>query len=192
MSDTMEQYRRAQDLFDRTLAALPAERADQPTTCPGWTVRDIVGHVVWGQHLVQHWAQGLEHESMVGSPGAEHPADEIGDTDLVEAWRSARQATQPMLTPENLRRVAQSRAFGSIPVEEFVGRILVVDFLCHSWDIAYPAGQPVILDDDLMTAAWDRMRDVPRVPGGIGPELTPPAGADRQTRFLAFLGRRAW
>jgi hypothetical protein len=30
-----------------------------------------------------------------------------------------------------------------------------------------------------------------RRPGGIGPELTAPPGADEQTRFLAFLGRAA-
>jgi hypothetical protein len=30
-----------------------------------------------------------------------------------------------------------------------------------------------------------------RAPGGIGPELATPPGADEQTRYLAFLGRRA-
>jgi uncharacterized protein (TIGR03086 family) len=191
MADIMQQYDRAQDLFDTTLAALPAQRWDQPTTCPGWTVRDVAGHVVWGQHLVRHWAEGSEYGSAVGSPGAVHPADELDGDDPVAVWRSARSAATAALTPENRQRIAPTRAFGSIPVEQFLG-ILVVDFLCHAWDIGYPAGRPVVLDDDLITAAWERMQSPLRVPGGIGPELSPPAGADRQTRFLAFLGRRSW
>lgn len=191
MSDTMERYHRAQELFDTTLAALPAERWDQPTACLGWTVRDIAGHAVWGQHLLRYWAEGKEYESVAGSPGAEHPADELGGADPVAAWRSARSATLAVLTPENRQRIAPTKAFGSIPVEGFAG-ILVVDFICHAWDIGYPAGQRVVIDDDLITAAWDRMQSPPRVPGGIGPELSPPPGADRQTRFLAFLGRRSW
>jgi hypothetical protein len=39
--------------------------------------------------------------------------------------------------------------------------------------------------------AWSRAGIV-RAPGVIGPELTPPGNADEQTRFMAFLGRRAW
>jgi hypothetical protein len=30
-----------------------------------------------------------------------------------------------------------------------------------------------------------------RGPGAFGPELTPPPGADEQTKLLAFLGREA-
>ena len=42
---------------------------------------------------------------------------------------------------------------------------------------------------DVMT---EQFADAMRGPGAFGPELTPPEGADTQTRLLAFLGRQAW
>lgn len=36
------------------------------------------------------------------------------------------------------------------------------------------------------------MGEAMRGPGAFGPELTPPEGADAQTRLLAFVGRRSW
>ena len=35
------------------------------------------------------------------------------------------------------------------------------------------------------------MDEMMRTPGGFGPKIDPPPGADVQTRLLAFTGRRA-
>jgi hypothetical protein len=49
------------------------------------------------------------------------------------------------------------------------------------------------LDPVLVTTAFDwSQTHVMRRPGFFGPELTPPDGADEQTRMLAFLGRAPW
>lgn len=188
--NTLDRYVRAQEGFDLVVVAMPADRWDGPSACTEWTARDVLGHVVWGQDLVRHQAAGLPFASRVGAPGAPDPGRLIGD-DPLGTWRAARDASLRTLTPESLARVVSLPAFGEVPLETFL-TALVTDFLAHTWDIGYAAGIDVRLDRDLLPGcfAWSRERIVRR-PGGIGPELTPPPGADEQARFLAFLGRRA-
>ncbi|MGW4485383.1 hypothetical protein ACWEOE_16280 [Amycolatopsis sp. NPDC004368] len=65
--------------------------------------------------------------------------------------------------------------------------------MAHTWDIAHTLGADVRLDPATVEAAFGWARDhAVRAPGFFGPELTPPAGSDDQTRLLAFLGRAAW
>jgi uncharacterized protein (TIGR03086 family) len=188
--DTLQRYTRAQDGFDRIVAAVPPDRWDTRSACPEWTLRDVLGHVVWGQELVRHLATGRTYASTVGAPGAPDPGQLIG-ADPVGTWRAARAATDPTLTPAALAGIVHLRAFGDGPLEGFL-TALVTDFLAHTWDIADPLGIDVRLASDLVPGCfeWAR-RNVQRVPGGIGPDLVPPPGADAQTRLLAFLGRGA-
>ena len=187
-TSTIDRYLRAQDGFDRVVAALPTDRWDEPSACAEWTARDVLGHVVWGQDLVRHLATGRPFSSTIGAPGAPHPGTLIGP-DPLGTWRAARAASLPALTPQALARIVSLEAFGEVPLEAFV-TALVTDFLAHTWDIGRPAGIDVRLDPELVPGcfAWSRTLDL-RGPGGIGPELTPPTDADEQTRFLAYLGR---
>jgi hypothetical protein len=51
----------------------------------------------------------------------------------------------------------------------------------------------VRLDPVLVPVAFDwALANVVRRPGFFGPEITPPADADEQTRMLAYFGRAAW
>jgi uncharacterized protein (TIGR03086 family) len=188
--NTKDRYTRAQDGFDRIVAALAPQRWDDPSACVGWSARDVLGHVVWGQELVRHQATGEPFESRVGAPGAPNPGQLIG-ADPLGTWRAARAAADAVLTPDALARVISSRAFGEIPLEGFL-MALTTDFLAHAWDIGHPAGLDVRLDPDLVSGCftWSRQFEM-RVPGGIGPEIILAPGADEQARFLAYLGRDA-
>ena len=193
MSDTLAQYQRATDEFDALVSTLGDADWDRPSTCTEWTVRDVMGHVIWGQRLTRGWATGHEYTGKGGAPGAPHPGrDELGGDDPLATWRVERAACYASLTAENLSRRVVSGAFGEIQVEWFVG-LLVTDFLAHTFDIGHALGRDVRLAPDLVPGSFARMRErVFRAPGGIGPELTPPEDADEQTRYLAFLGRKAW
>lgn len=192
MSDpTMSHYRRAQDAFDAAVAAVPATAWDAASPCTGWTVRDVAGHVVWGQQQMQHWATGEPFTDMRGAPGAAHPGEMAG-ADPVTAWRTARAACVERLTPEGLARTISLPGLGVQPLGAIV-ELLTTDHLAHTWDVAHAAGVDTTLDADLVTASFSWARDhVARVPGLFGPELAPPGDADEQTRWLAFLGRAAW
>jgi uncharacterized protein (TIGR03086 family) len=187
----LDPYRRAQDGFDAVLRAVPAVRWDTPSACELWTLRDVAGHVVWGQEQLAHWATGQNYGRTDGAPGAPHPATMAG-TDSLSTWRTARTVADDTLTAEALRKTVTLPGLGETPLSGIV-TLLVTDLLAHSWDIGHALGLDVRLDADLVSASFAWARDnVIRVPGFFGPERTPPADADEQTRWLAYLGRAAW
>jgi Mycothiol maleylpyruvate isomerase N-terminal domain len=67
---TMASYRRAQAGFDAVLAAVPVESWDAPSACDPWTLRDVAGHVIWGQEQMRCWATGQPYGVAAGAPGA--------------------------------------------------------------------------------------------------------------------------
>jgi uncharacterized protein (TIGR03086 family) len=190
-ANTMDAYRRAQDGFDAVLVAVPPDRWDASSACAGWTVRDVAGHVIWGQEQLRHWATGREYAGTDGGPGTPQPGEMAG-SDPVATWRAARSATVETLTDEALARSVLLGPLGERPIAAIV-TLLVTDHLAHAWDIGHAVGVDVRLDPDLVAGSFSWARDnVVRAPGFIGPELTPPRDADEQTRWLAYLGRAAW
>lgn len=184
-------YRQCQDRFDRLLAAVPGQQWDMGSACKAWTARDVVGHVIWGQELVRHLATGREYDSQAGMPGAEHPG-QLAANNPLSRWRAARAAADAVLTDEARKQPAPPRFVAQHPgakLSDFL-EILALDFLAHTWDIGYPLDLDVHLDPSLLTQTMPTARKiVVRGPGMFDPELTPPPGADEQTRWLSFLGR---
>jgi uncharacterized protein (TIGR03086 family) len=185
--DMMELYLRAQDGFDKVLTGVGPDQWDQPSACAEWSVRDVAGHVIWGQRQLRAWATGEEYGE-AGGPGTPHPgALAVGDP--VALWRAARDAATPTLTAETLARPTAIPGIGEVPLAAIVA-LLTTDTVTHTWDIGHPLGADVTLDPAVVSAAFEWSRaNIMRRPGFFGPELTPPAGADEQTRLLAFLGR---
>jgi uncharacterized protein (TIGR03086 family) len=189
--DTMQRYRQAQDDLDAVLAAVRPDQWDAPSPCTDWTVRDLAGHVIWGQRQMRAWATGTDYADGRGAPGAPRPAEMAG-SDPLACWRAARAESVPALTPEALRRTVSITGLGEVPLAAIV-TLLTTDTVVHTWDIGHALGMDVRLDPALVGLAfeWGRSNMVRR-PGFFGPELTPPADSDEQTRMLAFMGRAAW
>ena len=97
--------------------------------------------------------------------------------------------------PEVAGSEYESQALGGRgTLEQAVDRFGNFDVLVHTWDLARAAGLDERLDPDEVHRAFQAalpMDAMLRSPGVCGPRIDPPAGADEQTRFLAFLGRRA-
>jgi uncharacterized protein (TIGR03086 family) len=187
----MDTYQRAQDSLAAVLEAVPGDRWDTPSACSEWTVRDVAGHLVWGQLQLRAWATGEPDPSPAGAPGTPDPATMTGD-DPVATWQAARAACDPVLTEQALARTTTITGMGEVPVAAVVA-LLVTDITTHAWDIAHGLGMPLELDRELVAFSFDWARaNMVRQPGFFGPELTPPADADEQTRLLAYLGRAAW
>jgi uncharacterized protein (TIGR03086 family) len=189
--NAMEPYRRAQDIFDAVLAAVPAKKWESPSACAQWTLRDVAGHVIWGQEQLRHWATGQQYGRTDGAPGALHPGD-LAATNPVETFRSVRVAAVESLTREALGRTVRLPGVGDQPLASII-TLLVTDHLAHTWDIAHALQLDIRLDIDLVAGSLAWARDnVVRFPGFFGPELSPPPDADEQARWLAYLGRAAW
>jgi uncharacterized protein (TIGR03086 family) len=73
--------------------------------------------------------------------------------------------------------------------------IVTGDVFTHTWDLARATGQDETLDPDQVRRMMAGLRSMPdealRSGGMFGPAIEVPDDADEQTRFLAFLGRRA-
>jgi uncharacterized protein (TIGR03086 family) len=189
--NAMDAYRRAQDGLEAVLAAVRAHEWDVPSACAQWTVRDVAGHVIWGQEQLRHWATGQQYGRADGAPGAAHPSVLAG-TNPVEAFRGVRAAAVESLTPEALCRTVRLPGLGNQPLASIV-TLLITDHLAHTWDIGHALALDIRLDTDLVAGslAWAR-NNIVRFPGFFGPELSPPPDADEQTRWLAYLGRAEW
>lgn len=84
--------------------------------------------------------------------------------------------------------------FGPTTIGDSMERFYVFDMVVHRWDIARAAGTDDILTDielDQLEAGIFSFGDAIYMDGICKPGVEAPASADRQTRLLAVLGRRA-
>jgi len=182
MSEISERYRRLADEFANKIDKVPDDKWSAPTPCPDWTARDLVQHVVDTQGL------------FLGFVGKELGEIPTAMDDPAAAWAAARAKTQAELDDPK-RAAAEFDGFtGRSTYEQGVNKFLCFDLVVHGWDLARSTG----LDEEMEPDDVARVRkqaeafgDAMRGPQAFGPELEPPAGADAQTRLLAFLGRRA-
>ena len=153
---------------------------DAPSPCPGWTARDVVGHLV-------EWVPG-----MIGNgAGVTFPA--LPD-DGVAAWPRLRDALQGFLDDETLA----SRSFdnphtGRHRLDAAIDQFVTGDVLMHTWDLARAAGLDERLDPEavaVMLPGVEAMGDALAQSGQFGPATPVPPGADDQTRLICLMGRR--
>ena len=130
-------------------------------------------------------------EGMVGRDLGDIPAV---DDDPAAAFDAARSVVAGHLRdPEAAAASFEGALFGHMTFTQAIDRFIASDLVIHRWDLARAAGADVVLPPDEVTRIRqesDGFGEHLRSPGAFGPELTPPAGADEQTRLLAFLGRR--
>ncbi|WP_116452035.1 maleylpyruvate isomerase family mycothiol-dependent enzyme [Blastococcus litoris] len=185
----MAQARAEREDLLELLERLPDEQWRTPSLCPGWTVRDVVAHVLsydglGPRELATRFARGrflVDRTNAVGlaDDGGRSPAE------LVELLRQH-------LTPQGL-----TAGMG--------GAIALTDGLIHQQDIRRPLGEPRTIPADHLVPAFRtalfgpvlrgvlRARDVRLVATDIdwsfgrGPEVRAPAEA----LLLAVAGRAA-
>lgn len=182
-----DRFRRRAEGFTSVVAAVPEDRWTSSTPCPEWNARQIVEHVVDTQYM------------FAGFIGLEAGRGPLVDDDPMAAWEVARNVTQSALNDPELATRQFDGFAGRSTYGAAVNRFLMIDLVIHRWDLATAAGLDATLPE-LDVAEVDAsarelagvVGDAMRTGGAFGPALEAPAGADAQTRLLAFLGRRAW
>jgi uncharacterized protein (TIGR03086 family) len=181
MSEVVERYQGLAAQFGERVEATPDDAWSSPSPCEGWTAREVVLHVVQGQASV-----------IAGMTGTE-PQPVPADADPKEAWRASNAAMNDAVArPGALEKQVKS-PMGEMPAELILGRILSMEALVHAWDLARAVGGDEQLDQDAVAHAFEGVRPIGpmlRSAGVFGPEVEAPEGADLQTQFLCFLGRR--
>ena len=181
MSEVIERYRGLAEQFGARVEATPDDKWDVQSPCPEWKARDVVAHVIGSQHALI--------AAIEGTPSAEVPAD----ADPKELWRASMPRLMAALeTPGALEKLVPG-PMGEMPIEFMLGRFLSNDVLVHTWDLARAVGGDERLDQGAIGHAYEGLKKVDamiRMPGVFGDKVEPPEGADLQTEFLCFLGRR--
>ena len=181
MSEVIERYPGLAEQFGARVEATPDEKWAAPAPCEGWTARDVVAHVVGSQRAIVAGVRGGESEP-VGD-----------DEDPKELWRTAYAAAKEALAEPGALEKQVSSPMGPMAIEMMLGRLLATDVLVHTWDLARAVGGDERLDQDAVGHAYEGLKPMDamlRRPGVFADKVEPPEGADLQTEFLCFLGRR--
>lgn len=183
MSDVADRYLNLARQFGARVDAAPDDAWDNPSPCEGWSARDVVKHVVDMQHRLAWRIQGSDGE----------PDDLPAGFDPKAAWATSYREIEDALNQPGALEKTVPGPMGDMPIEFAVGRIYAADVLVHTWDLARAVGGDERLDAEAVTQAfkgYQPMDAMIRQPGVFGPKVEPPEGADEQTQFLCFVGRR--
>ncbi len=186
--ELLELFQRAQAAFtDRVDAVEPGQWEDE--ALPGWTVADLVAHLV-GEQL---WAPPL----LAGEPYAEgrfpdDTGDLLGD-DPLSGWETAADGALSAFAEDQalMRTVHLER--GPTPATHYILE-MTADLTVHSWDLARATDGDTELDGELVTAALILAEQLPEdgLRGFFDPPLDVSRSAHPQTRLLARFGRKTF
>ena len=185
--ELLELFQRAQAQFtDRVDAVAPDQWEDE--ALPGWTVADLVAHLV----NEQLWVPPL----LAGEPAAEGrfpegTSDLLGD-DPFTGWETAADNALSAFAEDDalIRTVRLSR--GPTPATDYIEE-MTADLVVHAWDLARATDGDTELDGELVTAALVFAERLPEdgVPGLFDPPLDVSLAAPPLVRLLARFGRKA-
>lgn len=169
-------FLRASEVFEATLARVPEQAWGNMSPCAGWTVRDVVSHVIGTMIEASAVVRGEPFSREPDGPG------NAAGEDPVAALRAVSGPAREAVKTANLSQVtAEALAFPA------------ADLVVHAWDIAHATRQQLLLPDELLAHVAHTCEQVPeeklRGPGLFGPAQTVGDDADDTTRLMAWLGR---
>ncbi|MEQ1701676.1 MAG: TIGR03086 family metal-binding protein [Ilumatobacteraceae bacterium] len=185
MSTPSTRFAAASAQFTALLTAVPADGWGAPSACEGWSVQEVVQHVVTTE--ADFLAQRVQ------------PVDGLSiaaDASPMDAWPAVRAAMQAALDDAAVASTAFDGYFGPTTVEAVIDRFYTMDLIVHRWDIASVLGlsdHATLTADEVASvrSALVGLEAAMRSPGLFGPELPAAEDADEQTRLLAYIGRAA-
>ena len=183
--DAREIYTRCSAAFAGRVHAVDG-RWDRPTPLPGWTVRELVNHLV----NEERWTPPLLHGATIDEIGDGFDGDLLGP-DPVATFDDAAAAALDAVRAEGTVEGVAHLSFGDRPAHEYVLQ-LSADHLVHAWDLARALGADETLDPEVVDAllGWfvEETEALYHEIGVIGPRVEVPGG-DPQTELLGRFGR---
>ncbi|MDJ0347413.1 TIGR03086 family metal-binding protein [Streptomyces sp. H10-C2] len=171
------------------LPGITDEQLDDPTPCPKYAVRELLGHVV-GLSTAFRDAARKEFGPTTGTPpGSVLPAlDDDWPTaapqrleELVEAWQKPG------------AREGDTQAGGVTFPAAIAGRVALNELLIHGWDLARATGQDYAPTEANLNVSYELLAPSPddlSRDGVFGPAVAVPGNAPLLDRIVALSGRR--
>jgi uncharacterized protein (TIGR03086 family) len=173
-------YAAADSPLTAVLDAVPTDAWDRPSTCEGWTVREVVRHLVQTQR------------DFLTERGLDLGEEPDVDADPAAAWRAHATRVTAAVSDEAVSEQAYDGFFGPTTVGATLERFYVWDMVVHRWDVARSVGADPALTDaelDRVESGADAFGDALYMEGICRPGVQPSADAGREARVLARLGR---
>lgn len=171
-------------LLDAVVRRVPADAWDSSSPCDEWTVRQVLGHTMFGVERIARGARGED-------PPPEQDEAAIAGDDPLASWTATLTSLLEAVDQQGALQRQVETPFGTMPVDDVLG-FFYGDALMHTWDIAIGVGIDHAIPDDLAEAnlaMLQPMADALRGPGRLGPAVEPPPGATAVERMAAFEGR---
>jgi uncharacterized protein (TIGR03086 family) len=184
MTTTLEQYSALSDRLGAVVDSMPEGAWRAPSSCDDWTGRDVVAHLVdttrnfFGRHDLDLGAR----------PDLADPADPGA------AWHAHDRAVRALVADESVASREFDGFFGPTTIGSTLVGFYGFDLMVHRWDLAQAAGRDERFGDEELDAierAIEGFGEHLYDDGVCKPAVDVPAGADRQTKVLARLGRSA-
>jgi uncharacterized protein (TIGR03086 family) len=182
-NDPLARFEAAAAQAERLVTAVRPDQLGDPTPCTGWTVRDVINHLVTGNLLFA--------AIVTDGPRPDRSSDHLGD-DHVAAFRDSLTRLSEAFTKHDVLSGTYATPMGEGP-----GALLVSmrfnELVTHGWDLAKATGQLADLDEELAEASLASFQAAPFLPRGEGKpfgESKPvPGNASAADRLAAFMGR---
>jgi uncharacterized protein (TIGR03086 family) len=189
-TDVSTAHREALAAVRPIVAGIRDDQWDLPTPCVGWTVRDLLNHIVAGNL----WAAALARGRTIDEVGSALDGDMLIAGPVLAYDMSAESAASVFELPGALEAPC-AVSYGPVPGSVYAGHRLI-DVLIHGWDLASATGQPTDLDPRLVDACWEVARpqlSLLQASGAFGAAKPAAAGDEGETQasLLAALGRSA-
>ena len=172
--------------LERRLADVPLDRLDQPSSCAGWSVYDLVNHVIGGGHRYLLLMRGASADQLAPTRTQDHvhPDPVTSYLSWEEPLRSAFQEAGAF------QRVVHHPAGDRSGLDLL--RMRTLELTLHAWDLARSLGLDESLDDELAGYLLDQslhlVEDL-RGKGMYGPDRGAGDADSPQAALLRRTGR---
>lgn len=170
--------------FGSTLRQVQPEHWQLPSPNPGWSVRDLVNHVVGGNRryvLLLAGAPTVEVEEL-------RALDHLGDDPVAEFTTTAAEVAATFRAPGALEAVVHHRLGDRYGAELLVMRI--GEHALHGWDLARAIGAEDTIDPPVVEVMLAAIEADPTSPARAGFVSLPGAAKlHGAARLLALSGR---
>lgn len=168
------------------VANVGPEDLDAPTPCAGWTIRDLLNHVVGGATMFADAFTGAPVRDISG-----RLPDVVGDDPVAAFEVAVARFGAGAASPGAMERVLPL-PFGAMTGKTFL-RFVAFDLMTHTWDLATALGEPHSVPDDLVDEVDGFARRVldgaPRDGRSFGPARPAPPLAGPLEQLVALTGR---
>ena len=183
-----ELHARATESFGKLVAAVNDAQWGDPTPDTEWDVRALVRHLTYEQL----WIPPLVTDGLtVPEVGDRFEGDILG-SDPKAAWETAAKGAVAAVSDTGALERLVHLSGRDVSGERYAQEVYC-DLAVHGWDLAVAIGSDDTMDPILLDEVWEigrAMVDEARSYGVYGELIETPDDADRQTKLLAYFGRR--